>query len=287
MNFTRGFLLALAAGVAACAPVPLGDGEKRIVVRQIATSVALPALDDVAASAGAMRSAIQVLAGAPSQEGLDAAREAWRAARVPWKEVEAFGFGPAADLRLAVAMDQRPVDAAKIDLELAGTWALTEARVEALGANVKGFHAVEHLLFSGDLPSLTTDPLAPRRRDFLVALAQNLERKASDLRAAWAADGGGGYVTTLTEPGASNATYPTIKSSIDALVNESVFLSELIADDKLGKPSGTATGGIPQPDLQESGPSDHSIADMAANGFAMESISDLASRMADRGRDGA
>jgi len=157
------------------------------------------------------------------------------------------------------------VDAAKIDLELAGTWALTEARVEALGANVKGFHAVEHLLFSGDLPSLTTDPLAPRRRDFLVALAQNLERKASDLRAAWAADGGGGYVTTLTEPGASNATYPTIKSSIDALVNESVFLSELIADDKLGKPSGTATGGIPQPDLQESGPSDHSIADMAAN----------------------
>lgn len=254
--------LCAASAVVACT-VSLGDGERRITARELTTEVLVPTLDDVVTRAGEMTAAIERLVRAPGPAELDAAQAAWRAARVPWKEADAFRFGPAKDLSLAVAIDQ-PIDPSKVDLELAGEAALSEPYVETLGANRKGFHAIEYLMFRGDddaavLSQLTSDPLAARRRELVVAYAQNLERKARELRDAWATD----YATRLAEPGGSNADYPTIKATIDALVNESTFLSELIADTRIGKPMGTATAGVPQPDLEESGPSDNSIADMA------------------------
>jgi uncharacterized protein len=254
--------LGLVVAIVACT-VSLGDGERRITARELTTEVIVPTLDDVVTRAGEMTTAIQRLAATPTGSALDAAQAAWRAARVPWKETDAFGFGPAKDLSLGVAIDQA-VDPTKIELELAATTPISDVYVEMLGANRKGFHAIEYLMFLGDddaavLAALTTEPLAARRRELLVAYAHNLERKARELRDVWAGD----YAIRLAEPGSTNALYPTIKASIDALVNESTFLSEVVSDTWLGKPMGTATGGVPQPELEESGPSDNSIADMA------------------------
>ena len=252
-----------------CAPVSLGDGPRRQAVRALTEDVVRPSLADVAARAAELSAAAAALAAAPSQATLDAARAAWRAARAPWKECDAFAFGPASDDRLAVAIDQVPVEPAKIEAEIAGTAALTVDYVETLGADRKGFHAIEHVLFgAGDdaavLASLTTDAAAARRRDLVAALAGNLERKVAELGRAWAPDGGG-YAEAVAAPGASNPTYPTIKSVIDAFVNQTVFLTEVVADARIGKPLGLATGGAPAPALEESGPSDNSLADMAAS----------------------
>jgi predicted lipoprotein len=49
------------------------------------------------------------------------------------------------------------------------------------------------------------------------------------------------------------------------LLNETVVLSETVADVKLGKPLGTATGGAVDPAAQESERSGASIADMLGN----------------------
>lgn len=258
-------LASCALAFAVACTVPLGDGERRIVARELTADVIVPTLDDVVMRAAEMTAALQQLVSAPAAAELDAAQAAWRAARGPWKEADAFRFGPAKDLSLAVAIDQSPTDPSKIDLEVAGTATISEPYVDTLGANRKGFHAIEYLVFRGDddtavLVSLTTDALSVRRRDLLVAYSQNLERRARELRDAWA----GGYAIRLAEPGSANAEYPTIKSVVDALANESVFQSELVADARIGKPMGTATGGIPQPELEESGPSDNSIADMSA-----------------------
>lgn len=254
--------LGAALAIVACT-VSLGDGERRITARELTTDVIVPTLDDVVARAGEMTTAIEQLVELRTAPTLDAAQAAWRAARAPWKEADAFGFGPAKDLSFAVAIDQ-PVDTTRIDVELTGTAPVTDGYIDTLGANRKGFHAIEYLMFRGDddaavLAALSTGPIAVRRRELLVAYAHNLERKARELRDAWA----GNYAVLLAEPGSTNPSYPTIKSSIDALVNESTFLSEVVADTWLGKPMGTATGGVPQPDLEESGPSDNSIADMS------------------------
>jgi len=269
-----------------CAPVPLGDGPRRQTVRALTEQVVLPTLGDVAARAAELAAAAGALAGAPSQQALDATQEAWRVARGPWKECDAFAFGPAMDERLAVAIDQFPVEPAKIESEIAGTAALTVDYIDTIGADRKGFHALEHLLFgAGDdlavLALLTTDAAAPRRRELLVALAQNLERKARELGSAWA-PGGGAYAELLATPSAANPTYTTVKAAIDAFVNESVFLAELVADTRIGKPLGLSAGGTPQPALEESGPSDNSLADMAASLRGLRAVYTGA-----RGADGA
>ncbi len=243
-----------------CSPIPLGDGDRRIVARELGTEVVVPTLDDVVARTGELIVAIDRFVILEEMTSLRAAQSAWRAARVPWKQAEAFGFGPAVDLRSTAAMDQA-IDPAKIDDEVAAATPITETSVDMLGANGKGFHAIEYLLFGASdetqLVLLTSDVGGPRRRALLGAYARNLDSRARELRAAWT-----GEQDLLAHPGTENATYPTVADSIDAFVNESVFVVELVADARIGRPSGTTAGGTPQPELVESRPSDNALADM-------------------------
>ena len=247
--------------VVTCTVVPLGDGPRRTQVRAITDDVIVPTLDETADRTALLAAALADLAATPSPQTLTAAQAAWRAARVPWKQSEAFAFGPAMDERLAAAIDQA-ADPTRIDDELAGTAALTPAYVASLGANKKGFHAIEHLIFSpDDAATVAAFTSEARRRDYASSLGIVIRDDTRRLAELWATD----YVATLTLPGAGNATFPTVKSVVDTLVNESVFLAELVADTRLGKPLGNASGGTPAPELEESGPSDNSLADMTAS----------------------
>lgn len=236
--------------------VSLGDGERRITARELTVDVVLPTLDETVVAAEGQAAAMRAFAADPTDVTLAAAQAAWRAARIPWKHTDAFGFGPAKDMSLQAAIDQ-VIDSAKVEQEVTGTAAISTSYVETLGANRKGFHAIEYVLFA-PLASLTTDANADRRRALLVAYAENLAQKTIVLRDVWAA----GYARQMAEPGSGNEEYPTIKAVIDTFTNESVFQAEFISDSWIGKPLGTATGGVPQPQLVESGPSDNSIADI-------------------------
>ena len=249
-------LIALAV-LNTCSIVPLGDGDRRITARELGAEVAVPTLDELSARLTALRQACETFATKVTLQSLRDAQAAWRAARVPWKQADAFGFGPATDLRLTAAMDQ-PVEFSKVEEEVSGTGVISEDAVTDLGANRKGFHALEYLLFGpNQAAQLAMFTAEPRRRSLALAYAQNLESRGKELRAAWT-----GEQDLLAHPGAANETYVTVADSLDAFVNESVFLAELAADARLGKPSGTATGGVPQLDLVESRPSDNSLADL-------------------------
>lgn len=259
-----------------CGPESLGDGEKRTVVHQIVDAVIVPTLDDLSQQSEALAQACRVLSDDPTQENLSAAQQSWRDARAPWKRTEAFAFGPVMDLRIDVAIDQSPISSEGIDAVLASDDAIDPAAIDELGANRKGFHALEYLLFSerGDtemLTLLTSDELAPRRRRMLTALADNLLTRVQELHAAWT-DGRRSHSRVLTDPGDDNDEYPTIKSVLDTLVNESVALSELVADSKLAAPLGLKTGGDARPDLAESPLSDNSLADARANLVGMRDV---------------
>lgn len=262
--------IVLASSLASCV-VPLGDGPRRVVAGELTRDVILPSYDDVVTATAALASAGHAFADAPAAGTLDAFRSAWRAARTPWKRTDAFRFGSLTLESLGVAIDQLPVDPAKIETEIAGVAVLDAAYFEALGANRKGFHAIEALIFSADdaavLAAFTTGANADRRRAFVAGCADDVAATSRTLRAAWRDE-----AALLAAPGAGNADYPTIKASIDALINESVFQAEVVADTRLGKPMGTASGGVPAPALQESAASGNSVADMTAT---LESIRDI------------
>jgi predicted lipoprotein len=260
----------------ACSPVALGDGDKRVVVRQIASEVIVPTLEDLEHSSAELARSCETLSDEPSADALNATQQAWRDARAHWKRTSAYGFGPAMDLRMDSAIDQFPVDPMLIDFEVAGDAGVTVAYIDELGANRRGFHAIEHLLFhqQGDaaaLALLNEDADAARRLRFLTALAQHLELQVVELRSAWT-EGRANYLDVFTDPGEDNDEYPTVKKVVDTLVNECVFLSEVIADTRLGKPLGVANAGEPQPELEESPLSDNSLQDVSDS---LKSIRDI------------
>jgi predicted lipoprotein len=241
---------------AACDAVPAGDGPRRIVVREIGEEVIAPTYADFAVRAAAHRDAVTELASVPDAATLDAAQESWRAARAPWMESQAFRFGPVIDRVLDAAIDQTPIDPADVDALLVDTAPVDDAYVDALGANKKGFHALEYLLFDptgGDAAVLDAMAAQPRRAQLARALAVDLAQRADELDVAWSPDGED-YVDHFADVGADGATFPTIKAAVDGLVNECVFLSERITDTKLGRP-----------ELEESRPSDNSLDDILSN----------------------
>lgn len=263
-------VLVIASSLASCV-VPLGDGRRRVVAGELTREVILPTYEDVVTSAAQLQTAVHAFVAAPDQNSLDWARAAWREARTPWKQTDAFRFGPLTLQSLGTQIDQFPVDPPKIEPEIAGTTVLDATYFANLGANKKGFHSIEYLLFGPDdavvLAAFTTDANADRRRAFVAGCADHLAATTVKLRDAWLS-----YALLLAAPGADNADYPTIKASIDAFVNETVFQAEVVADARIGKPMGTASGGVPHPELQESAPSGHSIADMT---HALESIRNI------------
>jgi hypothetical protein len=272
-----GVLAAIAIGlaiVAACVDIPLGDGPRKRMLRDVTENVIAPDHAELAMRAAALRDAVDALAVLQDQARLDAAQAAWRAARQPWQESLVFRVGPVMDQLFDSRMDQWPIDRARIESEIAGTAALTPAYVGGLGANKKGFHAIEELLFDaqgGDaavLAALSTGANADRRRTYLLAAADVLAVDAAALDAAWRANGGG-FVVNVADIGGAGP-FATVKEATDAVVNEVVFLSEYVADTRLGKPMGKQSGGIPQLDLIISAPSDGSVDDMLANLHGIE-----------------
>ncbi|MCA2011265.1 peptidase [Cereibacter sphaeroides] len=186
-------------------------------------SIAEAGYADSVTTAQALQSAIEDFLAAPSAEGLEAARAAWRAARVPYQQTEAFRFGnaivddwegrvnawpldeglidyvsrsyiggddnPAAELNVIAnptfAIAGEEIDATEITPALLQD-VLQEA--DSVEANVAtGYHAIEFLLWGQDLNG--TDAGAGDRpwTDYAQGddcTNDNCDRRAAYLRAA-------------------------------------------------------------------------------------------------------
>lgn len=268
-SFSFGALLGVFALVLApaCSNSADSAADAKPVLVDLTNNVMLPTYRAVDASAGALLTATKALEAAPSAATLTAAQGAWRAARKPWHQGEAFRFGPVKTKDITSAVDFWPARGETIDAALAGQEPFTVASVEALGANAKGFHGLEYVLFdaaAGDaavLVRLTTDPLAKRRLAYASAAAEHLKGKTAELLAAWE-PAGANFAREITEAGSGSALFPSGKAAVDQIVNSAVFATELVTATQIGKPYGTKTGGNPQPDLEESPRSDNSLADM-------------------------
>ena len=259
-----GLLLALG-----CAPVPLADGERREALRQATEQVIVPTYSDLAEQCAELSQLLEQLALAPEQASLSDIRQQYLATRGPLEESEAFGFGPADELRSAAAIDQQPIDGPKLEAELAGTAEFSVPYLKRIGANKRGLHAIEYLLFPEDDAELEAALLGAseagaRRREFLVAAGSLVAENASALRDAWAADGGD-YGRRFAEPGGADSISPDVQAGLDTLLNHAIFLSEVVANTKLGKPLGSATGGVIDPSAQESERSGASLSDALGN----------------------
>lgn len=170
------FAVLLIGCLSSCNRKPADDPRRPVVAAY--ADLVLATYEDVATALHAMDRAIDQLLATPSEQTLEAARQSWRAARVPYGYSEAFRFyggpidgtgGPEGQIN-GWPLDENHIDAVRADynaapgLNIIGnvksfpqiTPEVVAAQNEAGGEKniASGFHAVEFLLWGQD----TNDP---------------------------------------------------------------------------------------------------------------------------------
>ncbi|HEU5151429.1 MAG TPA: imelysin family protein, partial [Iamia sp.] len=214
---------------------PAGEGtlteEQATEVATTYADVVFAAYDATVTAATDLHDAIDSFVEAPSEDGLQAAKDAWLAARDVYGPTEVFRFydgpiddpedGPEGQIN-AWPLDEAYVDYVEDDPAaglVADTAALPEITEDAIaGVNEEGgetnvstgWHAIEFLLWGQDLSEdgpgarpvtdYTEDPNAERRGQYLSALAHLLIADLEGVRDQWAPDGGAYREEFLADP---------------------------------------------------------------------------------------
>lgn len=207
------------------------DEEQATAVATTYADVVFAAYDANVTAATTLHDAIDSFVEAPSDAGLQAAKDAWLAARDVYGPTEVFRFydgpiddpedGPEGQIN-AWPLDEAYVDYVEDDPEaglVADAETLPEITEETIAAvneeggesNVStGWHAIEFLLWGQDLSEdgpgarpltdYTDDPNAERRGQYLSTLAHLLIADLEGVRDQWAPDGGAYREELLADP---------------------------------------------------------------------------------------
>lgn len=124
-----------------------------------------------------------------SESELVALQEAWKTAFLNWKSNEVFNLGAIQSSFIHTRINQWPTNFEALEENIAGEETLNSAFVSSVGANTKGYSAIEYLLFhdtnANILTELTTAEHAERRMQYLLALIENLAEQAAFLQTFW------------------------------------------------------------------------------------------------------
>ena len=211
------------------------------ILESTVTSVIVPTYKDLYDAATDLHEAVEAMAADTSADNLEAARDAWKAARVPWEQSEAFLFGPVADQGLDPALDSWPVDYVQLDQVLASGLDLTADTItENLGGGLKGFHTIEYLLW-GDNTKVAADfGDDPREVEYLVAVTESLMNDAETLYKAWESgsedDGYEGFGESFYLAGQDGGRYFSQTDAVQQLINGMTDICDEVANGKIGDP---------------------------------------------------
>ncbi len=258
-------LAAVAAAMAclatACAPSEIPD-KRRALLTSWGEDVLLPLYRQFEQRTAALDDAAEALCQSLDAADLGRVRDAWWAARAPYKQAEVFGFGPSSEepIRLGPKIDFWPVRTDAIDALLASDAVIDDALVATLGATQTGMPVIEVLVYAHPEGAdwLAADP---RRCAYLTGLTADLRVHATELREAWD-PAAGAYLNHLTEAGRQEGAFSSLQMALAEMVGRMAFTVEAIRNDKLGRPVGLTSGGTPQPAKAESQASGRSIEDI-------------------------
>ena len=185
--------------------------------------------------------------------------------RVPWELSESFLFGPAAFANLDPKLDSWPLDTTNLDA-VAKNADQQSVTIDAayvrnsLGAETRGFHAAEYLLFRDGQPRKATD-LTPGQLSYLAAVAEVIAEDAITLEAWWAGsdkiseekakileeaeiEPGKSYAGEFKKAGQAGSRYESNSEVLDEIIGGSKDIIDEIADSKVGKPYETADAAV-------------------------------------------
>lgn len=235
---------AIAAAIAGCGGSGGDDGaaagefDDRQIVTDFADEVVVPTYALLAKRLGALDDAAHALAEDPTSETLDAARQAWVAARKPWEQSEGFLFGPVDTFGYDPAMDSWPVNVTDLDAVLDSTEAFTAKYVGSLQETQKGFHTIEYLIFGVD-KAQAEGALTARDIEYLTALTAELSGVGAALATSWteSKDERPAYRDVFAAAGETDSSaYPSLSAAVQEILGGMIGICDEVANGKLADP---------------------------------------------------
>ena len=260
---------ALALGPFLAAPRAGAAFDRHAMLQSMVDNVIRPGQDSFIAAGDSLAEAAEAFIAEPTLDSLADLQAAWRAASDAWEQIALYNM----DLWLTALhnqIDKTPPNIEFIEGVLRGESELSEAAIESLGSTSRGLPALEVLLFSHEQShaEILADFEDQRRRQYTLALAQNIARKAREVRAYWSPEGrdyGARFVKADQAGG-------IVQGSINMLANKIFVRLEQDLQMWLGEPAGISTGQAPNPDLVEARRSGHSLAHIANHLAGMKAL---------------
>jgi uncharacterized iron-regulated protein len=204
------------------------------VLTHTTTTVIVGTYERLDTTSGSLVVAVMDLQASPTAGALTAARNAWRTARVPWENSEAFLYGPVETEGIDPSIDSWPVNEVDLQAVLVGSAALTKEYIDGLEGTLKGFHTIEYLLFGTTGTKQVTDFTA-REFQYLVAVAQSLRGETARLAHAWR-PGGQNFAGNLINAGSAGSIYASKKAALQEVVNGMLTIADEVANGKINDP---------------------------------------------------
>ena len=208
--------------------------EAGTMLDDFANTVVLATYTDLDNKAGELLATVKALAADTTQANLEKAQNAWKAARRPWEQSEAFLFGPVDTQGLDPALDSWPVDHVNLQSVLDSGDALTVEFVSGLEDTQKGFHTIEFLLFREGNQRKASD-ITERELEYLVSTTENLRASTMQLRLAWAPEGEN-FSSAVAQAGTGSVVYPSQSAAVQEMVNGMITIADEVANGKISDP---------------------------------------------------
>lgn len=205
-----------------------------LALENTANTVILKTYENLAALAKTLEQSVQELKLKPDQSRLEAAREAWVAARSPWEQSEGFLFGPVDQEGLDPSLDSWPVNVTDLNNLLNSGSDLTIEFLHQQEGTLKGFHTIEFLLW-GESGDKQISAFTKREYDYLLAACGALADDAQTLYELWSPMGGN-YLQHIVKAGKGSNVYISQKAALEEMANAMIIIADEVANGKINDP---------------------------------------------------
>src|ERR1700761_2880744 len=229
------------------------------VLTDFAANLVNPNYQDIQAKAQIMNNAIITFNATPTDANLTAIQTAWKNTRGAWESCEGFLFGPVEDFNYDPTMDDWPVNKADLDALLASNNPLGVSDIDQLGTTLKGFHAIEYVIFGVGSTQKAAN-ITARDKQYLASLAQSLYNTTTQLRNSWDPSQANNFTLQVVNAGKGSTRFTSRQAVFLALVGSMSDICNEVANEKMQTPFAAKDS-----TLDESQFSHNSIADFTHN----------------------
>ncbi|MFY0675045.1 MAG: imelysin family protein [Bacteroidia bacterium] len=158
--------------------------DRKAMLTSVADNLIIPNFEQLNTSVVALSNQVDLLTQNPNIEQLKATQKAWKQAAIDQQHCSAFGFGPG-NLLLgpyAEVLGVFPVNESKVEANILNPdFDLTNS----FDKDVRGFYAVEYLLFGNETDSALLASITQERIDYLQLITNELKTTFTEVVNEW------------------------------------------------------------------------------------------------------